>query len=177
MNIWLNGTFGVGKTTTAAHLEALTGRRLFDPEYVGYMLQASLGDVMRAGGLTDFQQLTPWRALVPQVARSIVDLTGSELILVQTVLVEEYWHELRRGMDAAGLPVFHVVLEADGATMRDRIEHDELEPGARDWRLEHLARFQAARPWLVSNADLVLDTTTLSAEHVAAAIVGAALTV
>jgi shikimate kinase len=170
MNIWLNGTFGVGKTTTSAQLAAITGRRVFDPEHVGYMLQASLSDLMRDNGLTDFQQLDAWRSLVPQVARSVVDATGAELILVQSVLVEEYWHELRAGMDAAGLPVFHVVLEADDATMRERIENDELEAGAREWRLGHLAEFQAARPWMVANADLVLNTTDLSVAQAAKAI-------
>jgi adenylylsulfate kinase-like enzyme len=37
--IWMNGTFGVGKTTTAGHLVAKSDRlRLFDPEEVGYLL-------------------------------------------------------------------------------------------------------------------------------------------
>jgi hypothetical protein len=38
--IWLNGTFGAGKTTTAAELlTLLPGSRLFDPETVGFMLR------------------------------------------------------------------------------------------------------------------------------------------
>jgi hypothetical protein len=37
--VWLNGAFGVGKTTTVLQLPALVpGSRLFDPETVGYML-------------------------------------------------------------------------------------------------------------------------------------------
>ena len=177
MNIWLNGTFGVGKTTTSAQLTVVTSRRVFDPEHVGYMLQANLRDVMSDNGFADFQQLAAWRALVPLVARSVVDTTGSELVIVQSVMVEEYWHELRRGMDAAGLPVFHVVLEADDDTLRRRIENDELEQGARDWRLEHVAKFQVARPWMVAAADLVLDTSHLSVAEVAASIASAASSV
>jgi hypothetical protein len=43
--IWLNGTFGVGKTTTAAALNGqLPGWRLFDPETVGLMLRGALAD-------------------------------------------------------------------------------------------------------------------------------------
>lgn len=170
MNIWLNGTFGVGKTTTSTQLAATTGRRVFDPEHVGYMLQANLRDVMIDNGFTDFQQLAPWRSLVPEVARSVVDSTGSELVIVQSVMVEEYWHELRSGMDAAGLPVFHVVLEADDDTLRHRIQNDELELGARQWRLQHVAKFRAARAWMVASADLVLDTSTLSVKETAEAI-------
>ena len=43
--IWINGTFGVGKTTTAeALVEAEPALRLFDPEAVGYMLMHVLKD-------------------------------------------------------------------------------------------------------------------------------------
>jgi hypothetical protein len=49
--IWLNGTFGAGKTATAAKLLPLApGARLFDPETVGYMLRANLADLTRAVG-------------------------------------------------------------------------------------------------------------------------------
>ncbi len=45
MIVWLNGTFGAGKTTTAAELQTLMpGARVFDPETVGYMLMANLAD-------------------------------------------------------------------------------------------------------------------------------------
>jgi len=54
--IWLNGTFGVGKTTTAAQLVGdLPDARLFDPEYVGYLVAEHLRDHQ----FTDFQQLAP----------------------------------------------------------------------------------------------------------------------
>ena len=65
MIVWLNGAFGAGKSTTAKALVALAPRlRLFDPEWVGYLLRANLSD----HEFTDFQQLRPWRTLVPVVA-------------------------------------------------------------------------------------------------------------
>ena len=45
MIIWLNGTFGCGKTSTAAELHSLVpSSRVFDPETVGYMLRPNLAD-------------------------------------------------------------------------------------------------------------------------------------
>jgi adenylylsulfate kinase-like enzyme len=39
MILWINGTFGAGKTSTAAELVRLLPRaRVYDPEQVGYML-------------------------------------------------------------------------------------------------------------------------------------------
>lgn len=62
--LWLNGTFGVGKTTTAKSIATMTDRwRVFDAEIVGYMLRAYLDGV----DFDDFQDLSAWRGLVPSV--------------------------------------------------------------------------------------------------------------
>ena len=40
--VWLNGTFGVGKSTTAELIVQLDLRwRAFDPEWVGFLMRAS----------------------------------------------------------------------------------------------------------------------------------------
>ena len=42
-------------------------------------------------------------------------------------------------MDAAGLYVFHVVLDCADNVLRYRIAGDTSEPEAKHWRLDHLA--------------------------------------
>lgn len=164
MIIWVNGTFGVGKTTTGRLLAQRDDRlRLFDPEWVGYLLANNLADQ----DFTDFQQLPPWRRLTPLVADELVRFTGQHLVAVQTVLDETYWQELKSGLAALGHEVRHVVLEADEAVLRQRIAADEVEAGAAQWRLDHLAPYAAARPWLTARADLVVDTTGLAPEAAA----------
>ncbi len=172
MIIWLNGAFGGGKTAAAVELASiLPGVRQFDPEWVGYMLRANLADQE----FTDFQQLRPWRTLVPAVMREVIDLTGQHLIAVQTVLVEEYWQELRTGLDAHSLDVFHVLLHADPTVLAERITADQADPGARQWRLDHIGVFEAAMSWLEAAADLTVDSTRLSARDVARLIRSAVL--
>jgi hypothetical protein len=84
--IWLNGTFGAGKTTTAGLLrERLDGSRIFDPEHVGSMLAGNLRDL----SFDDFQDLPPWRALVPPVLHEVQRFTGATVIAPQSVLVED----------------------------------------------------------------------------------------
>jgi hypothetical protein len=168
--VWINGTFGVGKTTIAELVtKRVPGLRLFDPEWVGYMLKANLAGVEVA----DFQDLLPWRTLVPAVAGEIAVLTGDRLLAVQAVLVEAYWHELRSGLMAHGLDVFHVVLDATDAALRARIAADDLERGAEQWRLDHLAEYAIARRWLTTSANLLIDTTAVAPDGVAAEIVDA----
>jgi adenylylsulfate kinase-like enzyme len=165
--IWLNGTFGAGKTTTAGHLvNLLDGARLFDPEHVGYLLRANLRDQE----FTDFQQLPPWRTLVPIVMDEIIRFTGHDVIAVQTVLVEPYWQELEAGLRSRGHELVHVLLDADADTLHARIEADPEGVDIRPWRHEHVDRYLAARSWLTTTAHLVVDTTANSAEVVAGLI-------
>lgn len=158
MIVWLNGSFGVGKTTTARHLVEQSDRlRHFDPEWVGYMLANNLAD----HEVTDFQQYPSWRRLVPVVADEVVQFTGQHLVAAQSVLVESYWRELVEGLDGLGHDVFHVVLDADADTLHARIDGDLEEPEhIRPWRHRHLDVYQAALGWLRPAADLVVDTVS-----------------
>jgi hypothetical protein len=69
------------------------------------------------------------------------------LVVPQTVLVRPYWRELAGGFADAGIPVRHFVLHADREHLARRIEEDDVETGARQWRLDHLADYEAALPW------------------------------
>lgn len=103
-----------------------------------------------------------------RVAQEIISFTGDNLLSVQTVLVEEYWAELRRGLSESGLQVLHLhlLLDADDSAIRARILADENEPGAKQWRLDHLDVYARARPWMVKAADAVVDSTEVGAEQV-----------
>ncbi len=167
MIVWLNGTFGAGKTTTAAELVTLVpGSRLFDPETVGCMLRSNLADQWPG----DFQHWPPWRSLVAATMAELTAYTSQHLIAPQTVLTERYLAEITAPLRAAGIDVFHVLLDAREPALRSRIEASEE---AVEWRLDHLAEYRAARPWLQEAADLVVDTTELPAAGAAARVAGA----
>ncbi|MEV4457072.1 AAA family ATPase [Microbispora sp. NPDC049633] len=164
MIIWLNGTFGVGKTTTAAELvRSIPRAHFFDPEQVGVMLTHATG-LPKVG---DFQDWTLWRTLVVETVTRLAGQVGGVLVLPQTVLVEDYWREIRAGLEAAGVPLRHFVLHADRATLLRRIEGDT--PSNSRWRLDHLTAYQDALPWLRREGRLV-DTTGLPPAGVAAHI-------
>lgn len=157
--VWVNGAFGVGKTTTALQIAEKESRfRLFDPEWVGYLLRHHLADQE----LADFQELPGWRRLVPIVADELIDSTGQDLLAVQTVLVEDYWHELATRLRALGHKVIHVVLDVAEDVLFNRIDGDEMEAGPAEWRRQHIAQFIGARPWLIESADIVVDTSRIA---------------
>ncbi|UKA56942.1 hypothetical protein [Arthrobacter sp. FW306-2-2C-D06B] len=118
----------------------------------------------------DFQDLPAWRALVPATAFEIRRHTGQHLVAVQTVLRQDYWSELKASFSDLDDQVFHVLLDADEATLRNRIENDQVELSARQWRLDHVERYAAARTWMIKDADLVIDTSSLATKDVVSRI-------
>ncbi len=166
MIVWINGTHGVGKTTTAALLQrVLPDARVLDAEKVGEVLM----DVSPGLPETDnFQHWPPWRPLVVETARQVLDYTGGTLVMPMTVLVEDYWREISDGLARQGIAVRHFVLHADEDTLRARIAGEHTIPSP--FRLAHLATYaEAARTWLHAEAEVV-DTTGLTPAEAAAQI-------
>jgi hypothetical protein len=154
--VWLNGTHGVGKTTTSALLQPLIpGSRVFDAEKVG---EALLAITPGLPATDNFQHWPPWRPLVVESARRILDYTGGTLVMPMTVLVEQYWREISTGLAAYSIPVRHFVLHADQQTLRRRINGDTV-LGPSPFRLQYVESYaEAAATWLHDEAD-VIDTT------------------
>ena len=155
MIVWINGTHGAGKTTTSALVRQLIpDARVFDAEKVGETLM----DITPGLPETDnFQHWPPWRQLVVETARRVLDYTGGILVMPMTVLVEQYWREISAGLAHHAIPVRHFVLHADQATLRGRIEAEHPVPSP--FRLKYLEPYaEAARAWLHDEAEVV-DTT------------------
>ncbi|HEX6681422.1 MAG TPA: hypothetical protein VF062_01405 [Candidatus Limnocylindrales bacterium] len=160
MIVWLNGTHGAGKTTTSPLVQQLIpDSRVFDAEKVGETLM----DITPALPTTDnFQHWPPWRPLVVETARLILDYTGGALVMPMTVLVEQYWREISTRLAGHSIPVRHFVLHADQEALRVRIAGDTVVGPNSRFRLQHLEPYaQAARTWLHAEAEVV-DTTHLT---------------
>ncbi|MEU9643326.1 AAA family ATPase [Streptomyces sp. NPDC048188] len=160
MIVWLNGTHGAGKTTTSTLVqELLPDSRVFDAEKVGETLM----DIRPGLPDTDnFQHWPPWRPLVVETARRVLDYTGGTLVVPMTVLVEEYWREIGDGLAGYGIPVRHFVLHADQDTLRARIAGDTVVGPDSSFRLRYLEPYaEASRTWLHAEAEVV-DTTHLT---------------
>ncbi|MGW5107527.1 ATP-binding protein [Nocardia sp. NPDC004123] len=158
MIVWLNGTHGAGKTTISALVQQLIpDSRVFDAEKVGETLM----DITPGLPETDnFQHWPPWRPLVVETARRILDYTGGAVVMPMTVLVEQYWREISAGLAHHAIPVRNFVLHADQDTLRSSIEAATPVPSA--FRLKYLEPYaEAARTWLHSEAEVV-DTTHLT---------------
>jgi hypothetical protein len=149
--VWLNGTHGAGKTTTSALVQQLIpDSRVLDAEKVGETLMDITPGLP---GTDNFQHWPPWRQLVVETARRVLDYTGGTLVMPMTVLVEQYWREISTGLALHAIPVRHFVLHADQDTLRGRIAGDTVLGPDSPFRLRYLEPYaEAARTWLHAEA-------------------------
>jgi hypothetical protein len=141
--VWLNGPFGVGKTAVAAALrDRLPGAVVLDPEWLGAMVRFIVP--VPTG---DYQDLALWRELVAGAAVATARHADGPVIVPMSVLRADYAREILDAVAAGGAEVLHVVLHVENEDLRRRIEGDEADPGAREWRRAHLAAYENAE-WL-----------------------------
>jgi len=172
--VWINGTHGVGKTTTSALVQQLIpDSRVLDAEKVGETLMDVTPGLPETN---NFQHWPPWRQLVVETAHRVLDYTGGALVMPMTVLVEAYWREISEGLAQRAVPVRHFVLHADRETLRRRIAEDTVLGPDSPFRLEYLEPYaEAARTWLPGEAEFVDTTHSTPAEaarQIAAAVNG-----
>jgi AAA domain len=162
--VWINGAFGVGKTTAAAAVVAALGSRArsWDPERVGEMLRDELADLP----VEDFQDWPAWRQVVVATAAAIHDQTGQLLVVPQTVLEPGYLLELFGGLEVRRIRTFHVLLDASPETLQQRVREDP-DASAHAWRLDHIDEYTRGRDWLMHEADLVVNANTATPAQIA----------
>jgi hypothetical protein len=159
--VWINGPFGVGKTTLTRELCRRDPKaRAFDPERIGWVLKRTIG-LIRPG---DYQDLPAWRSAT--VAAASWQARGADPLLVpMTVLRGPILHEIFGGLRDRGHQVRHLLLDVSAPVLIERVEQDD-DDGPQAWRLDQLGAYLTARHDL-RRVDAVLATDDLEPAEVA----------
>jgi hypothetical protein len=135
MIVFLNGPFGVGKTTTGRILATLLPHAVhYNPEHIGAALRFAHGPFY---GAEDYQDLAIWRRLVPVGAR-LYRLRYRTLVMPMTVWRRDYLDELVDGLRGADedLRLFQLTAPAD--EIRARVLGRPDARGSHAWWWSHL---------------------------------------
>lgn len=122
MFILLNGSFGIGKTTTAKHLvSALPAAAISDPEHVGYVLRRLPAFMLGLRGQpADYQDMGLWRQLIVTQARWV--RRRAEVVIVPMAFTNrDYFAGFERAL-ATTAPVAKLCLVAPLDVVRDRLQ-------------------------------------------------------
>ena len=125
--VWINGPFGVGKSTVA---EALVGgwpdAILYDPELIGPLVRGLLPPPLNEG---DYQDIPLWRRLVQITAIELMSLYQRPLVVPMTLVVPAYFEEIVGGLRREGVQVDHFTLVARDETILARVPAQTVRSG------------------------------------------------
>ncbi|MDF0480799.1 AAA family ATPase [Vagococcus sp. PNs007] len=123
--IWINGTFGSGKTTLATQLKAdIKKSFLFDPETIGGILSTIIPKNFQTG---NFQDLPSWRFLTYHVLATLNKFYKGTIIVPMTLCNKDYYEEIIGKMIHQTIPVEHYILIASTETIENRLKKRERE--------------------------------------------------
>jgi predicted kinase len=136
MIVFLNGPFGVGKTTVARVLvETIPRAMLYDPELVGIFVRRLLGPARKHD---DFQDYALWRTLVIAVACLLRATRAGPLVIPMTIWRRDYFTAVSAGLRRIDLELLCFRLTASENVLRQRILARPEEEGSHVWCLSHL---------------------------------------
>lgn len=121
MIVWINGLFGVGKSTTAKALAERMASPLVDPEMIGCGF-AEAG--VNGGPVADFQDIPGWRTLTAETVGTVAAEFGC-VVVPMTLLNPHYFDEVVGVLRGHGQEVRHFTLVASQQTIVHRVSSRE----------------------------------------------------
>jgi AAA domain len=136
MIIFINGPFGIGKTTTARLLvERIPSALLYDPEHVGALLRATISWLER---VNDYQDFRLWPILTVAGARLLS--SRRRLVIPMTVLRRDRFDFITSRLRKGCPDLLCVRLTAPREVLRQRILGSSE---GQQWRLDHIVEGMA----------------------------------
>lgn len=132
---WINGPYGVGKTTIANLLKnKLTKAYIFDPEQVGNAIRENYPKEMFK---ETFEEYPLWLDTNYKLLSDIFNKYDGDIIVPMTLLKEESYLQIIKRLQDDGINVDYVFLDGDEQTLYHRmVELGREEPDG--WCVKHI---------------------------------------
>jgi hypothetical protein len=119
MIVWINGSFGAGKTQTAYELHRrLPGSYVYDPENVGCFLRRNMPKDLTGG---DFQNIPLWREFNYWMLKYVCERFDGTIIVPMTLVDPAYFAEIVGRLRSDGVDVRHYTLRLPKEEVRRRL--------------------------------------------------------
>ncbi|PAV28282.1 tunicamycin resistance protein [Virgibacillus profundi] len=119
MILWINGTFGAGKTTVAYELHRrIKNSFVYDPERLGYVFMANVPNKISKD---DFQDYPLWREANYKLLKQVSEEYDGIIIVPMTLTNVNYFEEIIGQLRQDGIEVKHFTLSAFKQTIDQRL--------------------------------------------------------
>ncbi len=136
MILFINGPFGVGKTSVARVLvQKMPHSMLYNPEVIGAVLKRVLGPFWKA---EDYQDYALWRPLLVGGARLLKTGSTRKLVIPMTVWRRDLFDPIIAGLGKVDPDLSCFRLTASRDVLIDRIASDTEDRDAYGWRMAHV---------------------------------------
>lgn len=120
MIIWINGSFGVGKTATAEELhKSIKDSYIYDPEMAGEFIWDNSPQCISGKG--DFQDIPMWRDFNYSMLKYIHENYSGTIIVPMTLTNKEYYNQIIERLINEGVPLKQYILIAKKSVILERL--------------------------------------------------------
>lgn len=140
MILWIDGPYGVGKSTLAEELFKLNKNSfIFDAEEVGNAVRDNMPKELFNGYI--FENYELWFTTVTELLKEIVGKWGGDIYVPMTLTKKDSFDKIAIPLKNSGAKITHLLLEADYENVKNRI----------------LARGEEENCWCMQNINLCLE--------------------
>ena len=119
MIYWLNGAYGVGKTTVTGRLvKKLRNAHVFDPELIGDGIRDNYPQSLF---FETFEQYPLWLELNYRLLKDVCSRYDGDIVVPMTLLKKESYEAIIKRLLDDGIDVRYIYLDADEETLRHRL--------------------------------------------------------
>jgi len=165
MIIWLNGSFGSGKTSVSKDLyDRLDKAVIFDPEETGIFIRRC---VPEADKLSDFQDHPLWSKLNFDILHHMSRQSHKYIIVPMTIVDADKYNNLIIALKNHQVNVKVIELNASKATLHSRLKERGDQVGA--WSYDQIDRCLEGLKGL--DHDYTFNTEVMSVESISKSII------
>lgn len=135
MIIWINGSYGVGKSTIARELHKLNPESfIFDAESVGNAIRDNMPKQLFNGYI--FEGYDLWFKTIVELLKAINKQYKGDIYIPMTLVYPDSFDKIANPLREEGITLYHVLLEANYEIIHDRI----LNRGETEdcWCMQHI---------------------------------------
>jgi RNase adaptor protein for sRNA GlmZ degradation len=119
MIIWINGSFGSGKTQTAFEINRrLENSYVYDPEHIGYFFRRNMPKEIIQG---NFQDQVLWRTFNYEIIKNIYTKYSGYIIIPMTLYNKNYFEDIIGKLLKENIKIDHYILGASKETILKRL--------------------------------------------------------